>query len=404
MQQSSNAHSSPLSNLVVVVSGLMLASLPICPAIASTVVKEAEIYQIRNQVDINYRDRQNWSPAEVGDKIIPRDSVRTGANSRADILFNEGTLVRTGAGTVFRFPPGKRRFELTSGAALIMIRPEQGQSTIQTPQAKIVSQGTALFVQHNPQNNASLVGVLTESPAGLVKVKSANGEVTLQLQAGQFVSIVQGVVGLVEHFVLPMFYETAELSAGLGQTPKEMEDIIADESPEFPTLENIDGIIYCPGTINLRPFKGLKLKQFQNDMEINFFGAVKTIQQYQKQLIDASQILLFSTVAVQTGMAYHASIAAAKGAVEGLTRSLAAEFAPKTAVNCIAPSVLDTQLAAQLLNNEQKRENAANRHPLKRIGTVEDISKLAKTLVMENLWITGQIFHIDGGMNSIKLL
>ena len=279
MQQFKNAHSSAISNLVVIVSGfamrdfenprrrelefadslrlanrearlaqgkariaasqaacpiiaLAIAFLPIYPAIASTVIKEAEIYQIRNQVDINYRDRQNWNPAEVGDKIIPRDSVRTGANSRADILFNEGTLVRTGAGTVFRFPQGKRRFELTSGAALIMIRPEQGQSTIQTPQAKIVSQGTALFVQHNPQNNASLVGVLTESPAGLVKVKSANGEVTLQLQAGQFVSIVQGVVGLVEHFVLPMFYETAELSAGLGQTPKEMEDIIADESPE----------------------------------------------------------------------------------------------------------------------------------------------------------------------------
>lgn len=215
-----------------VASGLAIASLTIHPAIASTVVKEAKIYKIRNQVDINYRNRQNWSPAEIGDKIIPRDSVRTGANSRADILFNEGTLVRTGAGTTFRFPNGRRRFELTSGAALIMIRPEQGQSTIQTPQAKIVSQGTALFIQHNSENNASLVGVLTESPAGLVKVTDVNGEVTLQLQAGQFVSIVQGVVGLVEHFVLPMFYETAELSAGIGKSPEEMEALIAKEPPE----------------------------------------------------------------------------------------------------------------------------------------------------------------------------
>ena len=232
MQQFRDARSSVISGLVTTIVSGMAIALPLNPAIASTVVKEAEIYQIRNQVDINYRDRQNWSPAGVGDKIVPRDSVRTGANSRADILFDEGTLVRTGAGTTFRFPQGKRRFELTSGAALIMIRPEQGQSTIETPQAKIVSQGTALFVQHNPEQNASLIGVLTESPAGLVKVESANGEVTLQLQAGQFVSIVQGVVGLVEHFVLPMFYETAELSAGLGQNTEEMEALIAQESPE----------------------------------------------------------------------------------------------------------------------------------------------------------------------------
>ncbi len=232
MQQFFHANSKTIVSLATkLVSGLAIASFIIHSATASTVVEEAEIYQIRNQVDINYRDRQNWDSAEVGDKIIPRDSIRTGANSRADILFNEGTLVRTGAGTTFRFPKGKRRFELTSGAALIMIRPEQGQSTIQTPQAKVVSQGTALFVQHNPQNNASLVGVLTESPAGLVEVTSPNGEVTLQLQAGQFVSVVQGVMGLVEHFVLPMFYETAELSAGLGQPSEEMEAAIAKESP-----------------------------------------------------------------------------------------------------------------------------------------------------------------------------
>ena len=234
MQQFRNAHSSVISSLVTTIVSGMAIAIPVYPATANS-LKEAEIYQVRNQVDINYRDRQNWSPAEVGDKLIPRDSVRTGADSRADILFNEGTLVRTGAGTTFRFPQGKRSFELTSGAALIMIRPEQGQSTIQTPQAKIVSRGTALFVQHNPENNASLVGVLTESPAGLVEVKSANGEVTLQLQAGQFVSIVQGVVGLVEHFVLPMFYETAELSAGLGQDAEEMEALIAEESSEVQT-------------------------------------------------------------------------------------------------------------------------------------------------------------------------
>lgn len=214
------------------VSSLLMAGFSIHPAIADTALEQAEIYKIRNQVEINYRNGPDWSPAEIGDQIIPRDSVRTGANSRADILFDEGTLVRTGAGTIFRFPPGQRRFELTSGAALIMIRPEQGQSTIQTPQARVVSEGTALFVQHNPENNASLVGVLTDSPAGLVKVESVDGEVTLQLQAGEFVSIIQGVVGLVEHFVLPMFYETVELSAGLGAESAEMEAMIAQEDPE----------------------------------------------------------------------------------------------------------------------------------------------------------------------------
>lgn len=201
-------------------------------ALAGSAIKEAEIYKVRNQVDINYGEEPDWNQAKTGDVIIPEDSVRTGANSRADILFNEGTLVRTGAGTIFRFPRGKRSFELTSGAALIMIRPDQGESTINTPEAQVTSQGTALFVQHDPQSSSSLVGVLTDSPAGLVKVESANGEVTLNLQAGQFVSIVQGVVGLVEHFVLPIFYETVELSAGLGLNPEAMEKLIAQESPE----------------------------------------------------------------------------------------------------------------------------------------------------------------------------
>lgn len=200
--------------------------------LANTVIERGEIYKLRNQVEIGRGGQTNWNPAQLGEAIVPQDSVRTGANSRADLLFNEGTLVRTGAGTTFRFPPGKRSFELTSGAALIMIRPEQGQSTIITPEAKVVSQGTALFVQHNPESSASLVGVLTNSPAGLVKVSSVEGEVTLELQAGQFVSIVRGVIGLIEHFVLPMFYETVELALGLGMKPKEMEEFLASESPE----------------------------------------------------------------------------------------------------------------------------------------------------------------------------
>ncbi len=215
--------------------GWGMTSLFFSPVHASTVVKEAEIYKIRNQVELNLGNQPDWLKAKLGDVIIPQDSVRTGANSRADILFDEGTLVRTGAGTIFRFPPGKRNFELTSGAALIMIRPEQGQSTISTPEAKVVSQGTALFVQHNPESSSSLIGVLTNSPAGLVQVSSTNGEVTLKLQAGEFVSIVNGIVGLVEHFALPIFYETVELAAGLGMNPEAMEKMLAQESPEVQT-------------------------------------------------------------------------------------------------------------------------------------------------------------------------
>ncbi|MEL6440463.1 MAG: FecR family protein [Cyanobacteria bacterium J06621_8] len=202
---------------------------------SASVIKEAEIYKTRNQVELNLGQNPEWLEAQPGDVIAPRDAVRTGANSRADILFNEGTLVRTGAGTTFRFPPGKRSFELTSGAALIMIRPDQGQSTINTPEAKIVSQGTALFVQHNPESRSSLIGVLTESPAGLVEISSTDGKISLKLQAGQFVSIVQGVVGLVENFVLPMFYETAELAEGLGMEPEAMEAFLSQESDEVQT-------------------------------------------------------------------------------------------------------------------------------------------------------------------------
>ncbi|MGL5835480.1 MAG: FecR domain-containing protein [Waterburya sp.] len=235
-------------------------------ALASSTIKEGSIYKVRNQVDINYGEKPDWNQAKLGDVIVPLDSVRTGANSRADLLFNEGTLVRTGAGTTFRFPPGKRSFELTSGAALIMIRPEQGQSTINTPEAKVVSQGTALFVQHNPQNSASLIGVLTESPAGLVKVESANGDVTISLQAGQFVSIIQGVVGLVEQFVLPMFYETVELAAGLGLEPDAMEKLILQESPEVQqTIRAVQAEAIAPLQNQLKWLSGLCRVQVEAD-------------------------------------------------------------------------------------------------------------------------------------------
>lgn len=178
---------------------------------------------------------------------------------------------------------------------------------------------------------------------------------------------------------------------------------ITEEVVQFPEItEPIDGLIYCPGSINLRPFRALKQADFMNDLQINYLGAVKTIQKYLPQLQQSTSpsIVLFSTVAVQKGMPFHASIAGAKGAVEGLTRSLAAEFAPKIRVNAIAPSLTETPLAEKLLNSETKMASAAERHPLKKIGSVEYISEAALYLLNAS-WVSGQILAVDGGMSSI---
>jgi NAD(P)-dependent dehydrogenase (short-subunit alcohol dehydrogenase family) len=180
-------------------------------------------------------------------------------------------------------------------------------------------------------------------------------------------------------------------------------DVLNDDLPPLSTP--ISSIIYLPGSINLKPFRSLKQEDFQNDFNINFFGAVRVIQKYQSQLTESSSpsIVLFSTVAVQTGMAFHASVAAAKGAVEGLTRSLAAEFAPKIRVNCIAPSLTDTPLASRLTDSETKVNAAAERHPLKKIGRPQDVASLAVWLASDqSQFVTGQIFKMDGGMSSIK--
>lgn len=181
---------------------------------------------------------------------------------------------------------------------------------------------------------------------------------------------------------------------------------ITKDMLSFPEVkENLDGLVYTPGTINLKPFKSLKISDFQNDLEINLLGAVKIIQKYLPNLKSASKssLVLFSTVAVKIGMPFHASIAASKGAVEGLTKSLAAELAPTIRVNCIAPSITNTPLAEKLLSNEQKIKLSEERHPLKRIGNAKEIAKLAEFLLSEQSgFISGQIFNVDGGISSIK--
>lgn len=169
--------------------------------------------------------------------------------------------------------------------------------------------------------------------------------------------------------------------------------------------EIVNGVVYCPGSINLRPFERIKPADFTNDFNLQVVGAVKTIQAMASRLrkSENASIVLFSTVAVQTGLPYHTQVSASKGAIEGLTKALAAEFAPVIRVNCVAPSLTDTPLAASLLNTDQKKEANAQRHPMKRIGRVEDIVHMAAFLLSEKSgWITGQIMHVDGGMSTLK--
>lgn len=174
------------------------------------------------------------------------------------------------------------------------------------------------------------------------------------------------------------------------------------ETSKLPDV--IDGLVYCPGSINLRPFRGLKLETYESDMNVNFFSMVKIIQAILPQLTTSEQssIVLFSSVAVGMGMPFHTSVAAAKGAIEGFAKALAAEYAPKIRINVIAPSLTDTPLAEKFLNNEEKKEKSAQRHPLKRIGTTKDIAQMASFLLDDkSSWISGQIFHVDGGMSSL---
>lgn len=181
-------------------------------------------------------------------------------------------------------------------------------------------------------------------------------------------------------------------------------DVLTDTLDASQLPEQIDGFVYCPGSINLRPFKGLKVESFEQDMQINFFGAVKTIQTILPQLTAASQssVVLFSSVAASMGMPFHTSIAAAKGAVEGFAKALAAEFASKIRVNVIAPSLTQTPLADKFLNNETKQEKAAERHPMKRFGQPEDLAKMTVFLLNDSSsWMTGQILHVDGGMSTL---
>ncbi len=172
---------------------------------------------------------------------------------------------------------------------------------------------------------------------------------------------------------------------------------------DFP--EEIHGLAYCPGSINLKPFHRFKEEEFLEDFKLQVLGASKVIKFLLPKMKKSgnASILLFSTIAVQSGFSFHSQVSMSKGAIEGLTRSLAAELAPKIRVNAIAPSLTDTPLALNLLNTPEKVQFQSEKNPLKKIGAAKDIAEAAVFLLTQkSSWVTGQIIHVDGGHSIIK--
>ncbi|MDC7998489.1 SDR family NAD(P)-dependent oxidoreductase [Gilvibacter sediminis] len=181
---------------------------------------------------------------------------------------------------------------------------------------------------------------------------------------------------------------------------------VTDEQASLPELpEAIDGLAYCPGAINLLPFKRLKKTNIQADFDLQVGGAVRAIQHALEPLKNGNgSVVMFSTVAVQSGFNFHTQVSMSKGAIEGLTRALAAELAPTVRVNAIAPSITDTPLASRLLNSDEKKAANAKRHPLQKIGEPEDIANAASFLLNDSSsWITGQVLQVDGGISTLKV-
>jgi 3-oxoacyl-[acyl-carrier protein] reductase len=172
----------------------------------------------------------------------------------------------------------------------------------------------------------------------------------------------------------------------------------------YPEIEGgIDGLVYFPGSINLRPFSSLKLSDFQTDYEINVLGLIKVLKHYHKSLNDNASLVFISSIAASVGMPFHSSISTSKAAIEGLCRSLAAEWSPKVRVNCVAPSLVNTKLSKRMFRTEAQTEQMMDRHPLKQVGSPQDISNaIAFLLSTDSGWMTGQVIGVDGGLSTIK--
>jgi len=203
--------------------------------------------------------------------------------------------------------------------------------------------------------------------------------------------------------------EVAVISRNEGDLSDKVEfhsSDVCDFEKELPDVEEIRGLVYLPGTINLRPFKQLSLEDFEKDLKINYLGAVRAVQHYAPKIKGDpnGSIVLISTVAVGLGMPFHTSISGAKGALQGFALSLAAELAPKVRVNVVSPSLTDTPLAEKLLDSDTKRENLSKRHPLQSVGEPGDIASMIRFLLSDEAkWITGQVMHVDGGLSTLKL-
>jgi len=226
--------------------------------------------------------------------------------------------------------------------------------------------------------------------------------------------IIGGSSGIGEAIVKQLSKEGHQVFATFNQHPAQNSDTITyyhldvmQESYDLSFVpDTIDGIAYCVGNISLKPFSRFTADDFIKDYQLQLLGAVKIIQQLLPNIkkAEAASIVLFSTVAVQTGFNFHTLISSSKGAVEGLTKALAAELAPRIRVNCIAPSITDTPLAAHLLNTPEKKEATAQRQPMRRVGTADEVASAACFLLTDkSSWITGQVMHADGGMSTLKI-
>ena len=197
--------------------------------------------------------------------------------------------------------------------------------------------------------------------------------------------------------------DLAELPAGIHYQQLD----VRSETLDFSFLpDRLDGIVYCPGAISLKPFARISSAQFQEGFDLQVLGAIKCIQGNLTRLKTGvtPSILLFSSIAASQGLNFHTQVSVSKAAIEGFTKSLAAELAPTIRVNCIAPSLTDTPLAQNLLNSDQKKEANGLRHPMKRVGTVEDMANYAAFLLSEKAsWVTGQIIGIDGGLSTLRV-
>lgn len=164
-----------------------------------------------------------------------------------------------------------------------------------------------------------------------------------------------------------------------------------------------DGIVYFPGTINLKQFTRLSIDDFNKDYEVNVLGLINILKFYIPKLNPGSSVVFFSSVAAKLGMPFHSSVSMVKSAIVGLCKSLSAEYAPKIRFNCVSPSLFESKMSQRLLRNEKVKEKLSQNNPLGRIGSPKDISSIIHFLLSENSsWITGQDISVDGGMSVIS--